>query len=522
MSFIKNTTTEDSLGKRYTSKLLSNFVGLVVALLIGAIIPRALGPKDYGDFSFLTNFFIQCLPLLTFSTSVGFYTKLSQRQKEFGLISFYWRINIFAFLLLFVFVFIAQSANIASLIWPNQNIDFIIMAVIYASLVWSINTLTQMADAQGLTVPIEIAKTLQKLIGLLVVLVLFFTNSLTLLTYYFYNYFIFFLLIVAYLLIIHRSEYSFISYWKLTKSQLTKYLKEFYDYSRPLFSYAIIGLFVGLFDRWFLQKYGGSVQQGFFSLALQVGALCFLFTGSMSSLITREFSVAFKQNNLVEMKRLFRKFVPLLYSISAFFGCFIAVEANVFVNIFGGSEYKNAVLPMIIMAFYPIHQTYGQLSGSVFYATGQTRIYSYIGVTFMLLGLPLVYFSIAPVYLYGFNLGATGLAIKLVLVQFIAVNVQLYYNSKFLNLSFFKYLAHQFISVILLVTLAVIAKYLTSYLFLNPDNELLTFLISGLLYSFLVILITYIYPQIFGLYKKDIHYLRTKLGKLFKNKIIKD
>ena len=96
-------------------------------------------------------------------------------------------------------------------------------------------------------------------------------------------------MIAAYIIIIHRSEYSFISYWKLTKSQLTKYLNEFYDYSRPLFSYAIIGLFVGLFDRWFLQKYGGSIQQGFFSLALQVGALCFLFTGSMSSLITREF-----------------------------------------------------------------------------------------------------------------------------------------------------------------------------------------------------------------------------------------
>ena len=111
---------------------------------------------------------------------------------------------------------------------------------------------------------------------------------------------------------------------------------------------------------------------------------------------------------------------------------------------------------------------------------------------------------------------------KLVLVQFIAVNVQLYYNSKFLNLSFFKYLAHQFISVILLVTLAFIAKYLARYLFLTTENELLTFLISGLIYSFLVILMTYMFPQIFGLYKKDIHYLRTKLGKLFKNKIFKD
>ena len=80
---------EDSLKKRYLFKLSTNLIGLVTGVGTYAIIPRGLGPILYGNFSFLTNFFQQIVNFFDMGTSMCFYTKLSQRQKEFGLVSFY-------------------------------------------------------------------------------------------------------------------------------------------------------------------------------------------------------------------------------------------------------------------------------------------------------------------------------------------------------------------------------------------------------------------------------------------------
>ena len=98
----------------------------------------------------------------------------------------------------------------------------------------------------------------------------------------------------------------------------------------------------------------------------QIGSLCFLFTGAMTPLFTRELSIAFSNGDLPRMAELFRRYIPMLYSIAAFFSCFIAVQADKVVYIFGGNKFEGAATAVTIMAFYPLHQTYGQLSGSVF------------------------------------------------------------------------------------------------------------------------------------------------------------
>lgn len=81
---------EDSLKKRYVFKLLTNLVGFFVSLFTQAMIPRGLGPKAYGDFSFLSNFFTQLVGFFDAGTSIAFYMKLSQRNKDIGIITFYW------------------------------------------------------------------------------------------------------------------------------------------------------------------------------------------------------------------------------------------------------------------------------------------------------------------------------------------------------------------------------------------------------------------------------------------------
>ena len=497
----------DSLKKRYLAKLFANLIGLAISLVTAGIIPRGLGPKAYGDFSFLSNFFGQVVSFLNMGTSIGFYTKLSQRQQDFGLVSFYLSFTGLVSLLLIVFVGSIHVTGAYTMLLPDQAPFYLYLAAVWGILTWFVQVLNKMADAYGVTVSTEIARIIQKGLGLVLILTLFLMNQLNLTHFFLYHYFILLFLALAFIWVMERSGHSLRRRWKFSIVQIKAYTKEFYDYSHPLFVYALVGLIVGILDRWLLQYFSGSVEQGFYGLSYKIGAICFLFTGAMTPLITREFAITFDKKDIPEMARLFRRYIPMLYAIAAYFACFIAVEASKVTYIIGGEKFQHATLAVMIMAFYPIHQTYGQLSGSIFYATGQTRLYRNIGVTFMILGLPVIYFLVAPVKMMGLDAGATGLAIKMVALQFIAVNVQLWFNARLLKLRFWRYIGHQIVSVGCLLGIAAISMFVVDKGFGLQDGVFLSFFLAGILYTLLVMILFYFQPIIFGLTRRDIHSL---------------
>jgi len=296
---------EHSLKKRYFYKLFTNFLGLGVSLVTQTIVPRGLGPKSYGDFSFLSDYFNQFAGFFDMGTSIGFYTKLSQRPKEFKLVVFYFYFIGIASLLLLTFVVVAHTTKMYTRLWPGQELFYIYLAVFWGILVWLINIMNRMTDAYGLTVSAEIGKVFQKTIGVFIIIILFVCHKLNLGSFFFYNYFTLFLLLIVFTYVMKRSGYSLLQSWKLTGEEIKNYIKEFYQYSHPLFIYSLVGLFAGIFDRWLLQVYGGSVQQGFFGLSYQIGAVCFLFSSAMTPLVTREFSIAYNNKDGKNSKMLF-------------------------------------------------------------------------------------------------------------------------------------------------------------------------------------------------------------------------
>lgn len=510
----------DSLRKRYAAKLSTNFIGMIISGVIQAIIPRGLGPQAYGDFSFLSNFFTRIVGFLDMGTSIGFYTKLSQRPNDFGLIPFYLIFTGLVSFLLFIFVGFTQLTFTHSILWPDQKLFYIYLAAVWGFLTWFVQILNKIADAYGVTVYSEITKVLQKVIGLILILWLFFVNRLSLTNFFLYHYFILVILGAAFVLVLERKGYSILRSWKLSFNQIKKYTKEFYHYSHPLFFAAVFGLVFGILNRWMLQYFSGSVEQGFYGLSVKIGAVCFMFTSAMTPLIMREFSIAHGENNLAEMARLFRRYIPMLYAIAAYFACFLVVEAREVTLIIGGAQFQQAYLPVSIMAFYPIHQTYGQLSGSVYYATGQTKLYRNIRVFFTILGLPLTYFLIAPTNMMGLNAGAVGLAISVVTLQFFAVNTQLYFNAKLLNFRFSRYIAHQILSVGFMISVAVLAKQIVELILGLGEHGIISFLVSGLIYSILVGLVAIAFPILFGLSRNDISKMKNiVLGRLRMGKI---
>ena len=182
----------------------------------------------------------------------------------------------------------------------------------------------------------------------------------------------------------------------------------------------------------------------------------------------------------------------MLYSITAYFAIFISVQNENILYIFTDERYLNASFVLILMALYPIHQTYGQLSGSIFYATNQTKLMRNIGYFIHSLGLLLTF-----IFIYLFDLGAVGLAWKMVIVQFIGVNIQLYFNAKFLNLDLKYFLKHQAYSVLFFIILAIVSSNIFKF-----NSHLLDLIVSGGIYTLFVIILGVYLPQIFSIKKK--------------------
>jgi len=502
---------QDSLKKRYFFKLFTSFFGLGISLITVGIIPRGLGPGAYGDFNFLNNFFSQLIAFLNLGTTMGFYTNVSKRQKEFKLVTFYIFFAILISILIGLFILLVRFSGLFKIFFPGQAMPYVCLAALFAFTVFFVEIFNSVADACGLTVPLEIARAIQKIAGLALILWIFLTHSLNLSNFFFYNLIITFITLFLFMRIVRNFGYSFTKYWRLKKEEVIAYIREFYHYCHPLVVYSFVCVVINIFDRWFLQIYGGSVQQGFFGLSFQVGAVCFLFCSAMAPLFTREFSVAHSKSNVPEMRRLFLKHIPFLYSVTAALTCFIVFNSGKVSLLLGGDKFRAASLAVGIMAFYPIHQVYGQLSGSVFFSTGQTKLYRNIGIVSVLFGLLLTYLFIAPRNLGGLALGANGLALKMVIFNIVAVNLQLYFNCRYLKLSFLKLVWHQFFSVLIFLSVSLVLTLSVTLLLSAYNNLVLIFLLEGLLYCCAVLALIYFVPFIFGLEHQDVQGIMHRL-----------
>ncbi|MDD2914598.1 MAG: lipopolysaccharide biosynthesis protein [Gallionella sp.] len=499
-----------TLARQYLAKLTTNIVVLLAGLVTLTLVPRTLGPEAFGRYEFLTNFFLQLKGFLDMGTSSCFYARLSQRQGDTGLVTFYRRFLFVASALIIGGTLLFADTSVGYWLWVGEDARLIVLAACCAVIVWWLDTTRKMVDAWNLTVRGEKLYAYSRLAATLMLVVMVWAWGLQLEEYFAYQ-------IVTSLLTLAVLTHLLIKRPRTTQAILTPqptraYMQEFWSYSHPLIVSAAAGVLIGLADRWILQTQAGTIEQGFFGLAFQVSAVCFMFTSAMTQILTREFAVAWDQQNMERMRFMFRRIVPLLYAVAAYFSVFTSYHSEDVIWLLGGHAWENGALAMSIMALYPMHQTYGQLSGSVFYASGQTRLYRNINIGGMLAGLPVMLWLVMPVTSGGLGLGAVGLALKMVILLPIVVNVQLWFNARLLSLNFWKFLAHQLFVPVTFLLCALASSELVSLLNLPRIGQ---FLLAGICYSSFVAMMIMLIPQLVGLQKGEVgNFLRKTLGRI--------
>ena len=102
---------------------------------------------------------------------------------------------------------------------------------------------------------------------------------------------------------------------------------------------------------------------------------------------------------------------------------------------------------------------------------------------------------------HGLTLGAFGLALKMITYQFFLINIQLYFNSKFLSIKFLPLLLHQFA---VMAIFYLIAFACSSLLAMIGFNNIIQIILCGLLYLILSLMLVYTFPIIIYKKRKDL------------------
>lgn len=492
---------EDSLKKRYFIKLFSNAATVVIGSLMVALVPKALGPNAYGIFTYLNQFFSQIINFFEIGSSTAFFTKLSARHDRKELITFYF---LYLFILLsglLAFLYVVHHLGISHKIFGNIGQRFIIFGAIFGFFTWIIQICIKISDAYAQTVAVEIIKIVHKMVSLLTLVIIVQFNKITLDTYYYFQLMFLVLLIAALCaLFIRRGIF--------TKGLLTLELKfkelslEFLQFCTPIFVYSSVAIGFDLFDTWSLQRLGGSSQVGYYGLSMAIVGMTFMFTSAITPLIAREFSKSYANRDFEMIRRLFSRYVPMLYSITAYFAVFISFQSATLIRLFADQRFEYAIPVLTILSFYSIHQVYGQISGGLFYAADQVKTLRNTNVFASLLG-----FLLTIVFLYMMPIQpAIGFAIKMLVLQIIHVNVQLYFNTRFLNLSLSKFIFHQIYSIAVFTVIAGSVSYFSysPYLMLN-------FIVTGGIYTGLSALAAFCFPVIFSTSRSEIRTMLTNL-----------
>lgn len=487
--------------KDYIYKLFTNLIRIPVSFLLQSFFPRLLGPKAYGDYEFLTDNANKFIGFFETGASIAFYTNLSKDYRNQILVKFYWILVLIISLVYVIFVIVFILLGIEKFIWPGQQPIYIGLSIFWGIMTFIANSTLKMLDACHVTVPAEQFRMFQLCFSVLIFgffYLLF--NSIDLQLFFLIQIFLIFLLIAGSYLILKKNRIALIPKIKTNKSDIKKWASVFWQFSSPLIIYSIFSLITGLGDRWILQTFGGSVQQAFFGLSLRIGTFVFLFTSAMMPLLMREFSKLHGEMDLEKIRNIFTKNTKVLYFIATVMAVLVAYNSEFITIVLGGSEYKQAVLVVTLMAFYPIHQTLGQINGILFYSTNRTKTYRNLGIIVMPIGLICSYFLIAPVSFFGLELGALGLAIQMLLIQVFSVNLMMFYNCKYLQIPPYKLFIYQLVCIVFQLILGLVLKKILTLFIVSLFMQCLIF---TLVYIIFIGSFIYLLPSIIGFKERN-------------------
>lgn len=493
----------ENIFNRSLFTILSNSFRSLFNLIASIFLARMLGPELFGLMSFVLASFIALKSLIDFGLSSAFYTFISESNNIYRYLTTYAYILFFQLVIPLVLIFIFMPNSWFQIIWTDVEtlqIFFGYLAIFFQYYIWNFSlSLAESIRKTFLAQSIWLSISITNLIALIILWLydLLIINNVFLLIIF--EFFIGALLL--FFLIKKQINFEF-----KKESQLI-ILNKFFDYSKPLILYSVIGFIAIFFDRWMLQFFAGSYEQAFYSISFQISAISLLATSSILKIFWKEIAESNSNQDIVYTKKLYENSCKALYLTACFIMGFIFFWVDEIILFFLGVEYLPGKITFLILLFYPVHQCLGQIVSSFLYATSETRILSYISSLFLLLGMLLTFMLIGENALLKVNLqmGSAGLAIKMVIIQFLNVNILIFILNKNYNWKYNQFYQISFVIFSLLAGL--LSKELINLLFQMPDMLFIRFFISLLIYLFIFVVAIYNLPSLFSIKVSELKFI---------------
>lgn len=417
--------TKDSLGRphiRVALTLVASVLRSALSLASGLVIARSLGAASFGDLGFLVASFLAIGQLTDMGSSSAFYTFMSRRRQSGRFLFAYLGWAAAQFFVIACVLGVLPSALLSRLFFSHDRLLVLLAfsAVFAQHHLW--NLVSQLGEAAKRTAAVQAIGLVPAVVHFLAVLLLARYGALS----------------VEAVLWLTAGEYVFVAAvlgpglirWHLRDApeepEWRDGLRAFLAYCRPLVLYTWVSFAYGFADRWLLQGLGGSVQQGYFSLGQQFAAISLLFTAAVLRVFWKEVAEARERGEHERSSRLFFSASRSLFFLSTAMCAMVMPFSPEVLAWTVGAAFEGAWLAMAVLMLFPAFQTVGQIQGAFLYATGETKAYAVLSIVIMLLSLPITYLFLASpeAVVAGLGLGALGVAVKMLLVQFVTVTVQ--------------------------------------------------------------------------------------------------
>jgi O-antigen/teichoic acid export membrane protein len=494
-----------SIRNRFAASFVANVLRSAVSFATGLLVARWMGPADYGRMAFLLASFVAFRQLLDMASSTAFFTFLSQRPRGATFIRHYWTWVALQFVLSIVAIAVMLPEEWVETLWKGESRIFVLLGFVAAFMqgtVWLIAC--QMAEASRQTIREQRLGTLVVLVHLGVVVALWIGGAL------------FIPLIFAALALewglaawFAARLYHGRSSAEAQQDTARSVWREFWQYCLPFMPYAALGFAHDFANRWMLQHWGGAVQQAYYAVAAQFAALALLATSSILQILWKEIAEAHYQNNQARVEALYRRACRFLYFVAAVVAGGLLPWAADILSLTVGGQYAGGVFSLSLMLIFVVHQSIGQISGTMLYATGRQRTQVLVGVFGMVASLIGAYIAMAPtdLPLPGLALGSEGLAAELVIVQILQVNLQVWLIAK---VCAWKYdWTYQIVSIAVAVVAGVLARFAVTSVISGPAWLLMA--IAAILHVGVAASVLWLLPRIAGVERSDFAFVAAKL-----------
>jgi O-antigen/teichoic acid export membrane protein len=446
----------ESVSSRYVVTLSAQVFRLMLSLISATIVPRTLGPSVYGNYSFLLSTSSTLRGVLDTGTQQAFFTFSSQERASGSLTRLYALVLCVQFSIVAAIIGLAGATGKTEWLWHAQRFDQIVLVTILDWLLFLALSLQQLGDSKGLTAYQQLIGAAAALLTVVGLLLLRVTDSLS-----FYSFVwvslagagLNCIVLIYRLLVVNRALF-----WNGAIT-VRDYAARWWRFTRPLILlqyYFPVVAYLGLF---LIQKWYGSVEQGYYALALQWCGFAMVFTNSGVWIFWREIAHHATSQDLRVAAGVYEQFSTLFFLLALVLACWLSASSAILVQLVAGERFHPATAVLAIMAFYPVSQTLGQLSMVSLKAMERTGSYARWSIALTVPDVLLTYVLLAPpsAPVPGLHLGAVGLALKTAVYGLVSVQVFDWLNCHFLGIRYRAMLGRRMVA---LTTVGAIAAVL--------------------------------------------------------------